>query len=190
VSVGEQWLEDARREFARLQGLAERALAQVEGEDFFAALDGESNSVALLLKHLTGNLRSRWTDFLTTDGEKPDRDRDAEFVLGPDDTRERLLERWEEGWRTLFQALAPLRAGDLERTVRIRGEPHTVQQAIARQLTHYAYHVGQIVLLAKHFAGPRWRSLSIPRGRSREFLAAHGPARYLGEEEDDGPEAP
>ncbi len=121
---------------------------------------------------MAGNMRSRWTDFLATDGEKPDRNRDSEFELEPGDTREALLLRWETGWRCLFEALAPLSSDDLARTVRIRGEPHSVLKAINRQLTHYAYHAGQIVLLARHFAGGKWQSLSIPRGRSEEFNAA------------------
>jgi hypothetical protein len=121
------------------------------------------------MKHISGNMRSRWTNFLTTDGEKPDRDRDSEFEQSDADTREAVLTRWESGWRLLFEALDPLTEDDLQKTVTIRGEPHTVLQAINRQLTHYASHVGQIVFLAKHLAGPRWQSLSIPRGKSRQF---------------------
>src|SRR5262245_23510631 len=144
-------------------------MAQVADADLFRAPDPESNSIALVVKHIAGNMRSRWTDFLTTDGEKPDRDRDTEFEVGAADTARSLRERWEQGWKLLFDALAGLTPADLTRTVPIRGEPHTVLQAIQRQLTHYAYHVGQIVYVARHWAGPGWKSLSIPKGKSREF---------------------
>jgi len=124
----------------------------------------------VIVKHIAGNLRSRWTDFLTSDGEKPDRRRDTEFELvGAADTRESLMARWEEGWKTLFANVEPLTNEDLLREVPIRGEPHTVVRAINRQLTHYAGHVSQIVLLAKHWAGPKWQTLSIPRGQSETF---------------------
>jgi hypothetical protein len=162
-------LADALLQLRKTRDLAERALAQVSEEDLFRTIDEETNSIAIVMKHLAGNMRSRWTDFLTTDGEKPDRQRDREFEREPGDTPETIRRRWEEGWRLLFAALEPLREADLARTVAIRGEPHTVLEAIHRQLTHYAYHVGQIVLLARHFAGPRWRSLSIPRGQSARF---------------------
>jgi hypothetical protein len=172
----EPYLPLVIREFARLKQLADRALAQVPGDPFFATPGDGDNSIAVIVKHVAGNSLSRWTDFLTSDGEKPDRNRDAEFV-GTDETRERLLARWEQGWAALFTALTPLGAADLARTVTIRGEPLTVLQAVNRQLTHYAYHVGQIVYLAKHFAGPRWQSLSIPRGESERFNQA--PRKYL-----------
>ncbi|MEX0879631.1 MAG: DUF1572 family protein [Thermoanaerobaculia bacterium] len=167
--MGALFLEDALLQFHKYKALADGALAQVAEGDLFRTIDSESNSIALVMKHLAGNMRSRWTDFLTTDGEKADRDRDAEFELGTEDTRVRILDRWEAGWRLLFDALAPLTPADLLRTVTIRAEAHTVLQAVNRQLTHYAYHVGQIVFLARHFAGSRWRSLSIPRGKSKEF---------------------
>lgn len=167
-----QHLDDAILQFRKLKQLADKALAQVGDQDFFATLDAESNSLALIVKHVAGNSRSRWTDFLTSDGEKADRNRDSEFVIEKDDTRASLLSRWDAGWRILFDALAPLTPDDLERTVLIRGEPHTVLQAINRQLTHYAYHVGQIVFLGKHFAAENWQTLSIPRGKSEEFNAA------------------
>jgi len=166
----EHWLEDALREFRRMKRQAEKALAQVGDDDFFRALDPESNSLAVIAKHITGNLRSRWTDFLTSDGEKPDRNRDSEFVVEPGDTRKALMARWEAGWGLLFEALA-LAPEDFDRTVLILGEPHTVVQAVNRQLTHYAAHVGQIVFLAKHLAGPRWKTLSVPRGQSVAFNA-------------------
>jgi hypothetical protein len=163
------FLEDAILQLRKYKGLADGALAQVADDDLFRSVDAESNSIAIVMKHISGNMRSRWTDFLTTDGEKPDRDRDTEFETEDGDTRASIGKRWEEGWRLLFAAVEGLSPADLSRTVAIRGEPHTVLQAIQRQLTHYAYHVGQIVFLARHFAGPRWRSLSIPKGRSKEF---------------------
>ncbi|HKA37637.1 MAG TPA: DUF1572 family protein [Thermoanaerobaculia bacterium] len=160
--------DEAARQFRGLKKAADRALAQVSDADFFAAIDPESNSIALIVKHLAGNMRSRFTDFLTSDGEKADRHRDSEFEVEPGDTRESLLARWEEGWKITAAAIEPLTPEDFDRTVPIRGEPHTLLRAINRQLVHYAYHVGQIVLLAKHFAGPKWQTLSIPRGKSEE----------------------
>ena len=169
TDLGRHYLADALGELRKYKTFAEKALAQVSDGDWFRRLDPESNSLALVVKHMSGNMRSRWTNFLTTDGEKPDRDRDSEFEQSDDDTKEAVLARWESGWRLLFEALAPLTADDLQKTVTIRGEPHTVLQAINRQLTHYASHVGQIVFLAKHLAGARWQTLSIPRGKSRQF---------------------
>lgn len=162
------YLQDSLTIFRYYKKLADRAMEQVRDEDLFAVLDGESNSVAVIAKHMAGNMRSRWTDFLTSDGEKPARDRDSEFV-DPPATRAGLREMWEDGWACLFGALEPLADADLERTVTIRGEPHSVMQAINRQVAHYSYHVGQMVLLAKHFAGERWESLSVPRNKSAEF---------------------
>ena len=166
----EHWLEDAKLEFRRMKRQAEKALAQVSDGEFFRTLDPESNSLAIIVKHIAGNLRSRWTDFLTSDGEKPDRKRHSEFELTAADTREALMGSWEAGWALLAEALA-LGPEDVERTVLIRGEPHSVVQAVNRQLTHYAGHVGQIVFLAKHLAGPRWKTLSVPRGQSVAFNA-------------------
>ena len=168
-TVGGHYLQEAVRQLRKYKAMAEAAFAQVTDADFFRAPDPESNSVALVVKHLSGNMLSRWRDFRTSDGEKPDRRRDAEFEVEPADSRSSVLARWEEGWAALFDALAPLQERDLLETVRIRGEAHTVVEAIQRQLTHYAYHIGQIVFLAKHFAGARWRSLSIPKGKSSEF---------------------
>ncbi len=175
----EHYLEDVVRQLQRLKGLGDKALAQVADEDFFATLDEESNSIATIMKHMAGNMRSRWRDFLTSDGEKPDRNRDSEFVIEDTDTKESVLQRLEAGWRLLFEALAPLKPEDLTRTVYIRGEPHSVLEAINRQMTHYAYHVGQIVFLAKHFTGANWQSLSIPRGKSREIEVSKEGAVYL-----------
>ena len=155
--------------FRELKTLGEKAMAQLKDDEFFTTIDPESNSVALIVKHIAGNMVSRWTDFLTADGEKPGRRRDEEFEARSTDSRQTLMAAWEAGWAALFDALASLRAEDVLRDVRIRREPHTVMQAVHRQMTHYAYHVGQIVFLARHFAGPRWTSLSIPKGQSKEF---------------------
>lgn len=162
------YLEDALAVFGYYKKLAERAMEQVADEDLFAVLDREANSIAVIVKHMTGNMRSRWTDFLTTDGEKPNRNRDSEFI-DPPATRAALMAEWEDGWARLFAALEPLTDAGLSRTVTIRGEAHSVMQAINRQLAHYPHHVGQIVLLAKHFACDRWQSLSVPRNRSADF---------------------
>ena len=143
-------------------------MAQVTDEQLFIILDEEANSIAIIVKHMAGNMRSRWTDFLTTDGEKPDRNRDSEFV-DPSATRAALLQAWEEGGACVFGAIEPLTDADLGRRITIRGEAHSVMQAVNRQVAHYAQHVGQIVLLAKHFAGAGWKSLSVPRNRSAEF---------------------
>ena len=177
-SIEKHFLEDAVLQLRKYKGLADGAVAQVAEADLFRSVDAESNSIAIVMKHVAGNMKSRWTDFLTTDGEKPDRDRDTEFETEPGDTRASVAARWEEGWRLLFSAIEGLAPSDLSRTVAIRGEPHTVLQAIQRQLTHYAYHVGQVVFLARHFAGPRWRSLSIPKGRSKDFDVARNGRPY------------
>jgi len=152
------------------KGLGDRAMAQVSEEALFATIDGESNSIAIIVKHLAGNMRSRWTDFLTSDGEKPDRDRDSEFEAPPK-TRAEILAMWESGWQLAFDALAPLTDADLSRTAYIRNEAHSVMQTIHRQVAHYSYHVGQIVYLAKHFAGSEWNALTIPRRKSAEYNA-------------------
>lgn len=162
------YLEDSLTLFHHYRKLAERAMEQVSDEQLFLALDPEMNSIAVVVKHLAGNMISRWTDFLSSDGEKPDRDRDAEFE-NPPATREALMELWKRGWGCVFAALEPLTDADLDRAIAIRGEAHSVTQAISRQLAHYAYHVGQIVFLAKHFQSERWQSLTIPRGQSKSF---------------------
>jgi len=162
------YLRDSLAVLRYYKGLAERAMAQLTDAQLFELLDPEANSVALLVKHMAGNMRSRWTDFLTTDGEKPDRHRDSEFI-DPPSTRAALVEMWEQGWARVFGALVPLTDDDLSRTVLIRGEGHSVMQAINRQIAHYSYHCGQIVFLAKHLQSASWKSLSIPRARSEEF---------------------
>src|SRR3984885_9975171 len=156
--------------FRSCKKMAEDAMAQVTDAPLFAALDPESNSIAIIVKHVAGNMRSRWTDFLTSDGEKPDRDRDSEFEAPPE-TREELLALWESGWQLVFDALAPLTDADLTRTAYIRSEAHSVMQTIHRQVAHYSYHIGQIVYLSKHFAGPDWNALTIPRRKSAEYNA-------------------
>ncbi|HUR98228.1 MAG TPA: DinB family protein [Pyrinomonadaceae bacterium] len=170
---------DALRSFRNAKKLAERAIDQVSDDEFFATIDEEANSIALIVKHIAGNLRSRWSDFLTSDGEKPDRNRDTEFEL-IDDTRQSLMQFWEEGWQRLFDAVESLSFDDFSKTITIRGEPHTVVEAINRQLTHYSYHVGQIALLAKHFRSKEWKTLSVPKNRSAEFN------QFLANRENDG----
>jgi len=159
---------DAVKSFRNYKKLAERAIEQTTDEEYFALIDAEANSIAIVVKHIAGNLHSRWRDFLTCDGEKDDRDRDTEFEL-IDDSREKLMEFWEAGWQTLFDNIEPLTVEDFSRTVTIRGEPHSVVEAINRQLTHYVYHTGQIVLLAKHFRSSEWKTLSVPKNASAEF---------------------
>lgn len=163
------YLEDALAILRQYKKMGEAAMAQVTDDQLSAVLDPEMNSIALIAKHMAGNMRSRWTDFLTTDGEKPDRNRDSEF-LAPPANREELMAMWNEGWERVFRALEPLSDADLRKTVTIRGEPHSVMQAINRQMAHYATHVGQIVFLAKHLQHENWKSLSIPRGKSTEYL--------------------
>jgi len=166
------YLQDSIGIFRYYKNLAERAMAQCPEEGLSATLDAESNSIAIVVKHMAGNARSRWTDLLTTDGEKPDRNRDGEFEA-PATTRAELMAIWEEGWKCVFDALGGLNEADLGRTVTIRGEAHSVMQAINRQVAHYSYHVGQIAFLAKHFAaaGGKWTALTIPRKQSGQFNA-------------------
>lgn len=162
------YIQDSLAVLGYYKKLAERAMEQVSDDQLFMALDHEGNSIAIIVKHMAGNMRSRWTDFLTTDGEKPDRNRDSEFV-DPPATRVALMAEWENGWNRVFAAIEPLTDADLGRTVTIRGEAHSVMQAINRQLAHYPHHAGQIVLLAKHFACDHWQTLSVPRNKSAEF---------------------
>jgi hypothetical protein len=162
------YLRDSLSLFRYYKKLTERAMEQVTDEQLFAVLDGEMNCIAIIVKHLVGNMRSRWTDFLVSDGEKPDRKRDTEFEAPPA-TRAELMKMWEQGWDYVFNALEPLSDADIERTVPIRGEAHSVMQAINRQIAHYAYHCGQIVFLAKHLQARQWKALTVPRGKSEDF---------------------
>jgi hypothetical protein len=179
----EQIVKNYHREtlesFRSYKKMAEKALAQVSDEEFFRQIDEESNSPALIVKHLAGNLRSRWTNFLTADGEKPDRNRDAEFAA-ENETRAELMEKWENGWSTLFDSLESLEPEDFGKTVKIRDEDFTVVKAINRALAHAAYHIGQIAFLAKHFRAEEWQTLSIPRNKSSEFN------QYLAAKDDKG----
>jgi len=169
TDVGAHYLEEVRRQLRGYKRLGEAAMHQLEDEDLLVTLDPESNSVAILVRHLAGNMKSRFTDFLTTDGEKPDRNRDQEFEIADKPTPAVIMAWWEEGWARVFSTLDELKPEDLLRPVTIRGEPHTVLQAINRQLAHYPYHVGQIVMLAKHFRSDQWKSLTVPRNKSAEF---------------------
>ena len=171
ADVAAQYLDEARRQMRGHKRLAEGAMAQLKDEELFVTLDAESNSIAVIMKHMAGNMRSRFTDFLTTDGEKPDRHRDQEFEFNATTTRADLTIWWEAGWARVFSAIEGLTPDDVMRTVTIRGEPHTVLQAINRQIAHYAYHTGQIVFLAKHIRSSNWKSLSVPRGKSEEINA-------------------
>jgi Protein of unknown function (DUF1572) len=164
------YVKDAADLFRVYKRLGDRAMEQASDEALFAVLDPESNSIAIIVKHVAGNLRSRWRDFLTSDGEKPDRDRDSEFEAPPK-TRAELMDLWESSWKILFGSLAGLADADITRTITIRGEAHSVMQAINRSITHTSYHVGQIVFLAKHLAGAKWTVLTIPRGKSAQFNA-------------------
>jgi hypothetical protein len=176
-NIGAEFLADALRNFRSYKKLAEDALAQVKDDEIFRLIDPEANSIAIIIKHMAGNMRSRWTDFLTTDGEKPNRQRDKEFEIPPGTSRAEVMKWWDEGWECVFRAITPLQPAELTRKVVIAGREHSVLQAITRQLLHYAGHVNQIVLLAKHFRGADWKSLSIPKGKSeafaREFEKVH-----------------
>jgi hypothetical protein len=168
-SLSDDYLKDALSSFRAYKKLADKAIEQAQDHELFIALDEESNSIAVVMKHMAGNMFSRWTDFLTTDGEKPDRHRDLEFVIADNTSRADVLAYWEGGWECVFAAIEPLTPTDFDKTVTIRGEVHTIVQAINRQMAHYAYHVGQIVFLAKHFRSAEWKSLSIPRNKSAQF---------------------
>ena len=185
-TIARNYLDDALKSFRDYKKLVDKALAQVSDEEFFYTLDPETNSLAVIVKHLAGNMISRWTDFLTTDGEKISRNRDGEFIIQPDSDRAALTEHWEAGWQCLFTAIEPLQSEDLARTITIRGQVHTVLEAINRQLTHYPSHIGQIILLAKHYRSSEWQTLSVPRNRSAEFnnylgaqtAAGNNPGRF------------
>lgn len=172
ADLASQYLEEMKRQFRGHKRMGESAMAQLEDRDFFVAIDPESNSVATLVKHIAGNARSRFTDFLTSDGEKPDRFRDQEFEISATTSREEVLRWWEQGWAHVFSTLDSLQPEDVQRTVTIRGEPHSAMQALNRALAHYAQHVGQIVFLAKHLRSERWQPLSIPRGKSEDYKTA------------------
>jgi hypothetical protein len=170
--LSQHYLEEVRRQFRGLKRFGDAAMAQLRDEDFFVTLDPESNSVAILVKHLAGNMRSRFTDFLTTDGEKPDRFRDREFEVTTATTRAEVVRWWEEGWAVVLSTIESLKPEDVMKSVTIRNEPHTVLQALNRQIAHYSAHVAQIVFLAKHLRSSEWKTLSIPRGKSEEFKKA------------------
>jgi Protein of unknown function (DUF1572) len=172
ADLATHYLDEVHRQMRGYKRLAEGAMAQLKDHELFLTLDPESNSIAVLVKHMAGNMRSRFTDFLTTDGEKTDRHRDQEFELGPSTTRADLTKWWEDGWTRVFAAIEALKPDDLMRRVTIRGEPHTVLQAINRQIAHYAQHTGQIVFIAKHIRSGKWKTLSIPRGQSEQFKTA------------------
>ncbi|HYN16420.1 MAG TPA: DinB family protein [Terriglobales bacterium] len=165
-SIGATYLDEAFRSLRGHKRLAEGAFAQIDDEQFFRVIDPESNSVAIIVKHIAGNIRSRFTDLLTSDGEKPWRDRDQEFILEPGTARVELMRAWEESWKLVLDTVRSLQPEDLLKTVTTRGQPHNVLQAVHRAVAHYAYHVGQIVFLAKHLKSAGWKSLSIPRGQS------------------------
>jgi len=172
TDTASHYLEEIKRQLHGHKRMGEGAMAQLEETDFFVTLDPESNSIAALVKHIAGNARSRFTDFLTSDGEKPDRFRDQEFEVSAKTTREEVMRWWEQAWSHIFSALDSLRPEDVQRTVSIRQEPHTVMQALNRALAHYAQHIGQLVFLAKHLRSSQWRTLSIPRGKSEEYKVA------------------
>lgn len=174
----ENYLSDAIASFRNYKKLAERAMEQISDEEFFKQIDEESNSLAIIVKHIAGNLKSRWTDFLVADGEKDFRDRDNEFVAEVN-TRESLMGFWEEGWQILFNELGELKAEDFSKTITIRQQKHTICEAINRQLTHYAYHIGQITFLAKHFKSTEWKNLSVPKNKSSQFNS------FMAENKDD-----
>ena len=173
TEIASLYLDEIRRQLRGHKRMAESAMAQLEDKDFFATIDPEANSIAVLVKHIAGNARSRFTDFLTIDGEKPDRFRDQEFEISASTTREEVMRWWEEGWSTVFSTLDSLKAEDVSRTITIRQEPRTVMQAFNRALAHYAQHIGQIVFLSKHLRSAQWQTLSIPRGKSEEYKAGN-----------------
>jgi hypothetical protein len=176
------YIDEAFRSLRGHKRLADGAMAQISDEQFFAAPDPESNSVAVIVKHLAGNMRSRFTNFLTSDGEKPDRNRDREFVMHDDSKREEVLTSWEKNWQLVFETLNSLHPEDLERTVTVRGQQQSAMQAINRQVVHYAYHVGQIVFLAKHWKGAEWKTLSVAKGQSEQFNPEMLQKQNLGED--------
>lgn len=177
--IAENYLKENIEAFESYKKLAEKSFAQVSDEEFFKAIDAEANNIAAVAKHIGGNLRSRWSRFLTTDGEKRDRNRDSEFAA-ENDTRESVMRNWETGWQTLFDTLRSLAPEDLSKTVTIRSEVYTVTRAVTRSLAHTASHIGQIILLAKHFRSGGWQTLSVPKNQSAEFN------NWLSEKKDKG----
>jgi len=173
--IASHYLDEAHRQMRGHKRLAEGAMAQLKDHELFLTIDPESNSIAVIVKHMAGNMRSRFTNFLTTDGEKPDRKRDQEFEINSSSTRADLTTWWENGWARVFAAIESLKPEDVTRTITIRGEAHTVLQAINRQIAHYGYHTGQIVFLAKHIRSNKWKTLSIPRGKSEDFKTVAKP---------------
>jgi Protein of unknown function (DUF1572) len=173
TNLAAHYLDEIRRQMRGHKRMAESAMSQLEDKDLFVALDPEANSIAVLVRHMAGNARSRFTDFLTTDGEKPDRFRDREFELSPNTPREDVMRWWEQGWAIVFATLDSLKPEDVLKTITIRQEPHTVLQALNRALAHYAQHTGQIVFLAKHLRSSQWQTLSIPRGKSEQYKAGN-----------------
>jgi hypothetical protein len=169
MDLASHYLEEAERQLRGHKRMGEAAMGQLSDEDIFRTIDHESNSVAIIVKHIAGNMRSRFTDFLVSDGEKPNRHRDTEFIIDANTTRADVMNWWELGWKVVFDTLASLGPEDVTRTVTIRNEPHTVLQAINRQIAHYAQHLGQIVFLAKHLKSSEWKTLSVPRGKSEEL---------------------
>ncbi|MGP8216077.1 MAG: DUF1572 family protein [Bacteroidia bacterium] len=163
------YLETSKKVFLQYKKLAEGAMAQLTDEQVSWAPSAESNSIAAIVKHLWGNMLSRWTDFLTTDGEKEWRERDAEFIAGDIKTRRQLMQKWDEGWKCFMNTLNSLKTEDLGRIVKIRGEDHTVFDALQRQIAHYSSHIGQIIYLAKALKDKDWNTLSIPKGKSKQF---------------------
>jgi len=179
--VIKDYLSDAISSFHSYKKLADNAIVQVKDDELFVTIDEEANSIAIVMKHMAGNMFSRWTDFLTSDGEKPNRNRDLEFVI-ESKNREELLAYWESGWQCLFGAVDPLQLEDFEKVITIRGQKHSIVQALNRQLTHYAYHIGQIVFLAKHFRSSEWKSLSIPKNKSAAFNQFLGEGKAAGQD--------
>ena len=171
--IGVLYLEEVFRSLCGIKRQADGAIAQLNDEQFFAVLDAESNSVAIIMKHMAGNMRSRFTDFLTSDGEKPDRNRDQEFVVAADASRAEIVDAWEKYWQLVLGTVKSLTPENLAQPITIRSEPHSVLQALIRQLAHSSLHAGQIIILAKHWKGSEWQTLSIPRGKSAEMNAAY-----------------
>ena len=173
------YLDEIKRQLRGHKRMAESAMAQLSDDEFFATIDPESNSVAVLAKHIAGNAHSRFTDFLASDGEKPDRFRDREFKIDANTNRSEVMRYWEEGWSIVFATIESLNPEDVSKTVTIRQEPHSVLQALNRALAHYAQHIGQIVFLAKHLRSSEWQTLTIPRGKSEEFKVANPGSRGI-----------